>query len=234
MTLRATLLFSHDDRGRLSKAGDPSDLPAPRFYLGRSRHGNLWRFRSDLPRELVRDLARLAAREAPLQPGSPAPPERLQAFRNLLELHAPVERETRGPGFRFPAAALPTPQGDGAIGSLVFIDEANRELLQAGFPELVEDIPRCCPCAAVVEAGVVIAQCRSARHVEGLGAEAGIETAVTHRGRGLAPRVALAWARAIARTGAQPFYSTEWQNSASRAVASKLGLVQVGEDLNLH
>ena len=41
------------------------------------------------------------------------------------------------------------------------------------------------------------------------------------------------WGQAIARTGAAAFYSTAWENTASRAVAAKLGLTPVGEDLGL-
>src|SRR6266851_4539878 len=49
-------------------------------------------------------------------------------------------------------------------------------------------------------------------------------------GRGFAPRVTSAWAAAIRSSGRIPLYSTSWTNSASRAVARKLGLVQYAVD----
>jgi hypothetical protein len=41
------------------------------------------------------------------------------------------------------------------------------------------------------------------------------------------------WARAVRALGAEPLYSTSWQNAASRAVARKLGLVLYGTDLSI-
>jgi hypothetical protein len=62
--------------------------------------------------------------------------------------------------------------------------------------------------------------------------EAGVETAAASR-RGHAPAVVAAWAAAVRALGAEPLYSTSWQNSASRAVARKLGLVPCGRDLHI-
>ena len=53
MALRAEVLFEHDAEGRLTGLRAADDRLAPRFYLGRSRHGNVWRFRGDLEPEGV-------------------------------------------------------------------------------------------------------------------------------------------------------------------------------------
>jgi hypothetical protein len=61
-------------------------LPPPRFVFVRTRHGNLWRFAADLEDSAICDLARLAAKEAPLpsgQAGAP-PPERIEAWRGVV------------------------------------------------------------------------------------------------------------------------------------------------------
>ncbi|MXY71814.1 MAG: GNAT family N-acetyltransferase, partial [Dehalococcoidia bacterium] len=55
--------------------------------------------------------------------------------------------------------------------------------------------------------------------------EAGVETSANARGRGFAVAVVAAWAQAVRALGAEPLYSTSWDNAASQAVASKLGLI---------
>ena len=54
-----------------------------------------------------------------------------------------------------------------------------------------------------------------------------------HRGARYAPRIVAVWARAVRALGAEPFYRTDWQNAASRAVARKLGLFPYGTDLSI-
>jgi hypothetical protein len=229
MALRALVLFEHDQQGRLLYTREPSQRPAPRFYLGRSRHGNLWRFRVDLDSESVRDLARLAGREGPL-PDDGSPPERIQAFRDVLARTAPVTDEYRGPGFRFPEASLAGPARERAAIEVV---ASNQGLLRDGFEDWLEELPGRSPCFVLPdEDGAMASLCGCARLLPGRGAEAGVETREGRRGKGLAPRVVSAWARAISASGAHPFYSTRWDNRASRAVAAKLGLLLVGEDLH--
>jgi len=63
--------------------------------------------------------------------------------------------------------------------------------------------------------------------------EVGVETAPEFRGRGYAAPVVAAWARVVREAGRIPLYSTSWENTASQAVARKLGLVQYGSDLHL-
>jgi predicted GNAT family acetyltransferase len=63
--------------------------------------------------------------------------------------------------------------------------------------------------------------------------EAGVETVPLFRGRGYARAVVAAWSAAVRALGAEPLYSTTWQNMASRAVARALGLVAVGRDLHI-
>ena len=60
--------------------------------------------------------------------------------------------------------------------------------------------------------------------------EAGVETSASARGRGFPPAVVAAWARAVRELGAEPLYSTSWENTASQAVARKLGLIPYAAD----
>ena len=83
MELHLRCLHQHDARGRIVRTRQPSEWPSPLFHLGRTRLGNLWRFRDDLDPHAIRELARLAGREPALAPGHP-PPERLEAIRSVL------------------------------------------------------------------------------------------------------------------------------------------------------
>jgi predicted GNAT family acetyltransferase len=74
--------------------------------------------------------------------------------------------------------------------------------------------------------------CFSARNTP-VAAEAGVDTVEEFRGRGYAPAVVAAWARAVRQEGRVPLYSTSWDNLASRSVARKLGLVMYGADFSL-
>ena len=199
-------------------------MRAPRFFLGRSVHGNLWRFGAALPEGLVAELARLAAAERigwPLE----LPPERIEVMRARLAEHAPLGAVHHGPAFRFPdlgAAAAPDPD----VTLLERVD-----LLGDEFAALRPVLAQRQPCLAVQVEGRVRAVCyvatRSAR-----AAEAGVETQPGFRGRGLASRATLAWARALRAAGTIPLYSTEWRNRGSLGVAARLGLIRYGVDLH--
>ena len=86
------------------------------------------------------------------------------------------------------------------------------------------EIPASSPIVALIEDGHAVSVCFCSRRSD-VAAEAGVETAIEFRGRGLASRVAAAWALAVRDSGRVPLYSTSWDNTASLAVAQKLGLV---------
>ena len=220
-------LFAADARGRLLHprgAGGAEEAP-PRFFFGRTRHGNLWRFAAGLPETLVAELARLAAGERGDWPLEDLP-ERMRPIRERLAEHAPIERTYHGPAFRF-AALPPAPGGD-----VVLLTPERLDAVGEDFAWLRRELAECAPCAAALEGGAVRSVCHTARR-GARAAEAGVETAPGFRGRGLAVRAVAAWARAIAAEGLAPLYSTEFSNRASRAVAARLGLTPYAVDLHL-
>jgi hypothetical protein len=249
MELHLRCLYRHDETGRIVTTRQPGGWASPLFHLGRTRLGNLWRFRNDLDSSVVRDLARLAGREPPLQPGAslsgPGPgqgpePERLEAIRRLLGgdnwgLEQLSLEQWCGPAFRFPRQ-LPVPEGPLP---LVEITPDRAELLCDSFSDWISELAERQPCVAVVENGRAVSLCCPSRPQEVPGspacaaAEAGVETRLESRGEGHASRVVAAWARLVRDRGGEPIYSTSWENRASRAVAHKLGLVLYGEDLHL-
>jgi len=246
MRLHVDVLFTSDPTGRLLRAREPNGARAPRFYLGRSPHGNLWRFRDDLSRAALRELSRLAGKERPLGLDL-ASPERLAAFRRVLAAAAAAGGggdllESRGLAYCFPegAASLATPPGEKC--RIVPLSEADRDarLLQGEFANMISQLSDRQPCFAVVAKSRAVSLCCSARtlwrEASGappslVGAEASVETLPEYRGRGFAPRVLSAWARAVGERGGLPLYSAAWDDVASQAVARRLGLVLYGEDL---
>ncbi|MCP3983351.1 MAG: GNAT family N-acetyltransferase [bacterium] len=228
--------------GRLSSwngvpGGDPA---APAFFFGRTRHGNLWRIRNDLPDGLVRELARLASAERTTE-DLEARPERLPAIRERLEAWAPVRRVWHGPAFRFPETLPPDP------GNGVWLSGDSLERLVEPFPQLSEGWRGREPCVVAIERGRIVSACYASTETAPAGAaeagvetapagavEAGVETAADRRGSGLAGPLVLAWAREVRRLGRIPLYSTAWENRGSRKLALKLGLVPFASDLSLY
>ncbi len=215
--LHARALFTHDAAGRLLFVNEPDNASAraPRFFLSRTRAGNVWRFHADLPQELCDELGAVCADEPPLGT-APGVPRYLEAYARLLERHAPVRGVSNGPAYRFA-------RYDAPAGHVSAVTEDNAEVLEGGFEKLVEELPAWQPFVALVEGGRAVSVCRSVR-ITADAHEAGVETLPDFRGRGYAKDVMSAWARLVEAAGAIPMYSTSFGNSASQAVARKLRL----------
>jgi len=258
---RSELLFTQDARGRLLGLRETGEALAPRFYLARGPLGCIWRIRADLPREIVVALARLAGKEGPLAAGTGAiddcpPPERMEAFRNVLRQHGPILHEYRGPAFRFPAvipdagelAKEPATnetsgrpealrldarrQADRALLMKTSDDVANPDELALSWLDHPSELSPQTDCFAIVRGRQIVSACWTARALPGVGVEAGVRTIASQRGRGFAPIAVAAWARSMREGGLEPHYSTEWTHKASRAVARRLGLILFAEDLH--
>jgi hypothetical protein len=246
MELHLRCLYLHDAEGRMLCTRESARRRPPRFHLGRTSVGNLWRFRDDLEPATLRGLARLAGREAPLGRGGPSegePPERSEALRRLLREHEEIRFEWCGPTYRFPVETPLDPrmkEASGRVPAPVAVAEGDEGLLERNFAHLVPDLMLRQPCFAVVLGGHAISLCCSVRLLTpgepgsvGSAAEAGVETISAHRAQGHAARAVLAWTRAVQALEMEPLYSTSWTNLASRSVASRLGLIPYGEDFHL-
>jgi RimJ/RimL family protein N-acetyltransferase len=226
MDLHVRVLFTHDARSRLMSVNEPAGggAAAPRLFFGRTREGNLWRLRADLPEALVEELEALCARE-PVGAELRGQPRHFEGCVRLLEAHAPVRKVWTGPAYRFAEYFEPSRP-------LVSLTEANAESLRGGFEELIEELPTWQPFVAIVEEGRAVSVCRSVR-ITPAAHEAGVETLPDFRGRGYAREVVAGWASSVRSSDAVPLYSTSWENTASQAVAKKLRLVQYGVDCHV-
>jgi GNAT superfamily N-acetyltransferase len=228
METQVQALFTHDGNGRLRHINEPAGAPAPRFFMGRTRDGNLWRFRHDLPDDVAGRLNDLCASE-PIRPRFDEPPVHLDSYKRILQSHGEIRREWVGPAYRFPEHfRRPTHT---RLTGIVRITQANSELLRWGFGDWIPGLGSSQPCMAVVEDGRAVSLCCSVR-ISPQAHEAGVETLPDYRRRGYAARVVAGWAAAVRQLGCTPLYSTSWDNAASRGVAAMLGLILYGVDLH--
>lgn len=227
MNIHVRALFTHDAESRILFVNEPGGAasPAPRMFLGRTRDGNVWRFRSDIPERLREELDGLCSDE-PVSAEFDKPPRHVETYVRLLERHAPVREVGRGPAYHFPQDITPPSR------HLLAITKKNAEALQGGFKELVAELPAWQPFVAVVEDNRALSVCRSVR-ITSEAHEAGVETLPDFRGQGYAKDVTAEWARRVLAAGALPLYSTSWENKASQAVARKLRLECYGADLQV-
>jgi RimJ/RimL family protein N-acetyltransferase len=224
IAIHIATLFTLDANGRLLRVNEANGGVAPRFFLGRTPLGNAWQFRHDVDDDLVRALDAVCRSEADSDELLRAP-YGATPYRDLLEQAAPVQRVEAGPAYRFPRVLAETPE-------IVAVTRENVHILQRYMSAWLGDVEQCQPFMAFVVDGHAASVCASVR-VAPKAHEAGVDTHPEFRGRGYAPRVTTAWARAVRAMGRIPLYSTSWENSASRAVARKLGLVQYGAALHI-
>ncbi len=224
MEQQAQTLFLRNDAKRLLYVNEPDKPEAPRFFLGRTKQGNIYRFRHDLPEPLINHLEALVALE-PIPRALHEEPVYLTAFRDVLHEHSAVQQVWTGPAYRF-SREVRWPPG------VVRITDANADLLDEGFADWRTDLATCQPCAVVVRENRAVSLCCSAR-TSAFAAEAGLETLAAFRGRGYAAKAVEGWAAAVRETGRTPLYSTSWDNVASQGVANKLGLTMYGADLHI-
>jgi GNAT superfamily N-acetyltransferase len=225
--LQVANLFTHDAEGRMVADNEPDGDPAPRFFLWRTREGNAWRVRHDVPEHIVQRLHALVAAE-PVPDDLQAPPVCLDAALDALRLDDEPVVGHHGPHYRFPAG-MPVPDG------VTRITRENLHLLRrmvGRIDALDRDFDHVEPWMSMVVDGAAVASCFSSRLTD-RAAEARVDTLEEYRGRGYAPAVVAAWARAVRDSGRVPFYGTSWDNTASQAVARKLNLVQFGVGLAL-
>ena len=211
--LQLRTLFVLDGARRIVGTREAVPGAGPLFSLIRSREKCTWAVRADVAPDVADELDGLAGEEPPVEDLRQAPVH-AERYKSLLE-----GRVDSGPSFVFPER-IARPAGVLVIED---VDVLSRHF--SGWT--ASEIPGCGPIVGVLADGYAVSVCFSARRSDEA-AEAGVETAVDWRGRGLAARVTAAWALAVRESGRIPLYSTSWSNGASLAVARKLGLVRFG------
>lgn len=210
-------MFDFSDGGALIQRRDGS--PAPRVFIGQTRHGTECWVRQDLDAALVHDIESLC-RTIPPGPTADGPFNGIAPILARMESDGPISNTWTGPAYHFG----PDPQ---AVPGTVHITEANARALERYLGEWLVDVEAGLPMTALLVDGNAVSLCCSAA-VSHRAHEAGVETHPEFRGRGYAGQVTAAWARLVSSQGRYPLYSTSWENTASQVVAKKLDLVQYG------
>ena len=225
MRLHIAALFTQDAYGRMMRVNEANGARASRLFVGRTREGTQWCVRDDVTDpELLREVRSLVAGEPRGEPAldpvpSPAP------YESVLARQSPIERVDRGPAYICQPTIVPDPRA-------VRVTEANAAILQRYLSAWSGDVATAQPMFAIAINGDAVALCASVR-ITPEAHEAGVETTPSYRGQGHAGAVVSAWATAVRETGAEPLYSTSWSNTASQAVARKLGLRLFGSDYQI-
>lgn len=226
---RADTLFRLDGEGRILAVRDPSQ-PAPRLFLQRSAGAVAFRLRAGLPEGLASELANLVRLEPPAPPGAPlVQAAAIQAC--LGDSHAPgggpVYALTSAGTLPFdPALVRSGSEAGDALTRRWRLEGLPRSLSDLGFTDADDLWP---PWVARLQGDEIVALCQSAR-LSDQGAEAGVITDPAFRRQGFGAQVTRAWAGHPDLAGRTLYYSTAHANTASQALAGRLGLTKVAED----
>jgi hypothetical protein len=222
-------LYHHDHRGRITTWRMPGHPAAPRFHLGRTRHGNAWRLRADVAPPLARRLSRLVAREPPLpQDAPPWPlPERAEAIRRTLDEQGVVVHVFEGIVFRAPYTIVRSPAlayRAEASERLPAEDRARLDELAAVLPGIAATARPRAPLVVSREEGRIASVAYTRAGDAHTAAEVGLETVVPLRGRGHDARAVAGWILAVRDAGGTPLLGAAVDDVGALGLARSLGL----------
>jgi hypothetical protein len=224
MILHADTLFTHDPAGRMVRVNEPNGKIAPRWFIGRTIDGSVYRLRNDVEDDIARELLSVCCGE-PLSEEFLVPPYGADRYSAILAGSAPIQKQETGPTYSFPRS-FP------GANSAVPITSANADVLRPHLQDWLEDVAVRPLMFACLHQGRAVSVCCSVRTTP-CADEAGVETAPGYRGHGYAAQVVVAWATEVRGQGRIPLYSTSWGNAASQAIARKLGLRRYGATVHI-
>ena len=220
---RTKALFQLNAEGRLLQVNEPKTKQiTPRLYITRTRDKVVCHIWHDVPETIKAQLEALIVGE-PSSDEFSAPLRYHQVYIDLLAALAPVRSVVSGPAYILPKMS--------SLPQVSLIIRERLQVLETHFPVTAEMFDFRQPVCAVLDDDVAVSVCFCARKTDVV-AEAGLFTAETHRKRGYALAVVSRWAYELQEMGIQPLYSTSWDNTASQAVASKLGALMFASDFS--
>jgi hypothetical protein len=235
LATQAATLFDLTESGRLRRENSPDRSPAPRLWLAGSTAGNVVRLRDDVPSRIAHAVEALARRERPLAEAD-AVPAHLDDYVELLGVEGSVEAVSRSLTYAVPSplryehavhvVASGSPDGETLYAQLA-AEGMPAALAELGFVDAGHLWP---PWCAALDAGAIVSVAFAAR-LSSLGAEVGVVTIPSSRGRGFAAAATAGWASLPSLRDRVRLYSTDLRNVSSRRVAERLRLPFVGSSL---
>jgi hypothetical protein len=218
-------LFTSDSAGKLLRVNVPDGGPAPRFFVGRTNEGCEWRVRADVPEAIAAKLEAALAAE-------PAGDELLKAgygasaYEAILVEHGPIQQTWTGPAYLCPPGlTLP--------GGVEVVRPVDSSVMTPHLEDWAADVGVLDHLFVSLVDEKAVSVCASVRHGPAGADEVGVDTAPAFRRRGHGLAVVAAWADAVRQHGRVPLYSTSWTNTASMALAQRLGLIRYGSTLHV-
>jgi hypothetical protein len=196
--------------GRLTGAG-------PHLYIFRTTDAVLCRCHADLSVDVAESLERIALSARARQRDWP------REYGEYLEILASVG------SIKAVRAGLLYRVVDPPESMATRITRVNADPLRDGLDEWLPDVAAGRLIYAAIVDGRAVSICASVKAVDGAHA-AGVETLAPYRLRGLAVQAVAAWAGAVLRMNATPFYGTTFDNLASQGVARRLAMEIVGAE----
>lgn len=222
--LQLRTLFALNSQGRILAAQEPGAPPGPLLSIVRSETQCVWAVGVEVPSHVAEELDHLLATEPPIRDLRSAPINADRCASILQHAFGPGIKanltQSDGPAFTFSRVST---FAEGHDAQVVLIQDDATIQSQFADWETGEIVAGRAPVFAIIEGGRPVSMCFCARR-SAEAAEAGLETLISHRGRGFGTRVAAAWGQAVRESGRVPLYSTSWTNAASLAVAQKLRL----------
>jgi hypothetical protein len=230
-------MFVMSASGRIERENDPDCSPAPQMFFVACPFGNIARVRYDVDDAIAVRILEVAAKEPPWRDLDTMP----GCVREIVELLSggpSAETVASHLIYRLPndvkyEHAVAIVRGDTEEGRQMLARLADR-----GMPDYMRDAgfkgvgdfwePWC----VAIERGEVASMAFAARLGE-MGAEIGVYTFPTYRGRGLAAAVTAAWASMPSLNRRALFYSTSNTNRSSQRVAARLGLRLIGASFRI-
>lgn len=222
MQLHVGALYIYDENGRITAINQWDGGAVPRFFLGRTALSNVWRFRADVPDDLVDALTALCLEET----GDVLhEPKHKEKYIELLAARESVTQVWQGPVYWCSRPVKPITQ-------LVAITETNKHLLEGELKDWLPDVPYRQPFMVAVKDYKAVSVCASVR-ITDEAHHAGVETAPAFRQQGHAANAVAGWANVLLEKKIIPLYSTSWENIASQNVAKKVGFEFFGTDFHV-
>lgn len=210
------VLFQKNEAGDLTVLNEAPYDTAPQFYVGVTRKKSIAKYQERIAPTLRKQLEAIV---------SETPNDQLLQAIQLFSAEQKLKQFHLGPFYEIPTIAS---QIEGPIE----ITEDNKYLIKEAFPYTHDELAERAPVFTVIEAGVPVSLCCSARQTSEA-AEASVFTNEHYRGRGYAVDVVRAWAKKVQQQNRTAFYSTSWDNFSSRMIAEKLAMKRIGFDITL-